>query len=59
MSEFGVMKGLLIEMPPEKLGYLIVPQIHLICWTRLRVFKKFGGTGMWKCYGVQVQIGGP
>lgn len=59
MSEFGVMKGLVIEMPPEKLEYLMVPQIHLTCWTRLRVFKRFGGTDMWKCCGFQVRIGGP
>lgn len=34
MSEFGIRKCLLIE----KMENLIVPQIHLTCWTRLRVF---------------------
>lgn len=30
MTELGVMKGLLIEkMPTEKIGALVVPQIHL------------------------------
>lgn len=49
--EFRVKKGLLIEkVTAEKMGNLMVPQIHLAHWTRLRVFKGLGGTGMQQCW---------
>ena len=37
-----------IEKTPTKMGDLLVLQIHLARWTRPRVFKGLGGTGMRK-----------
>lgn len=28
----------------------MVPQVHLGCWTRLRVFKRLGERGMQQCW---------
>lgn len=44
MSEFGVRKSLLIKKAPaENMRDLAMPQIHLVRWTRSRVFKGTGG----------------
>ena len=60
ISEFGVRKVLLIEKAPtRKMGDLMVPQIHLACWTRLKVFKGLGGTRYVEVLVGQVLIGGP
>lgn len=32
-----------------------VPQIYLAHWTRLRVFKVFGGAGRWKWWGEKLE----
>lgn len=38
------------EAPTKVIGDIAVPQIHLAHWTRLKVFKGLGGTGMRKCW---------
>lgn len=44
VSEFGVRKGLSIQKAPMKeMRDPMVPEIHLACWTRLRVYK-----GLWE-----------
>ena len=43
MSVFGVRKGLLIKKTPtEKMGDIVVPQIHLASWDRPKVLKGLG-----------------
>lgn len=47
MSEFGVKQCLWVKkMPTKKMGGLIVAQIHLAQWTRLRVVKGLGADGL-------------
>ena len=51
MSEFGVRKGLLMEkVPTERLGDLMMPQIHLACCTRSRVLKGLGQQVYERCW---------
>lgn len=50
MSEYGARNGLWIEKGPiKRLGEPMVSQIDLAYWTKLRVFKRLRGMGMWKC----------
>lgn len=44
--EFGVRKDLLIEKVSVEMGDLIMPQIRLVHWRWLRVFKRLERTGM-------------
>lgn len=54
MPEFGVKESLLIKKAPtEKMGDLIMSQIHLAHWRRLRNFKGVGETIMQKCWWVK------
>lgn len=51
MPEFGVKTGLSIKkVSTEKMRDLIVLQIYLAHWTKLRMYKTLGKTGMWKCW---------
>lgn len=52
-------KGLLGEKPPtEKVGDLMVPQVHLAQWIRLKDFKGLGNRYAEVLAG-NVLIGGP